>query len=1090
MGTKKDCGCRDGNCGDQGREHVEALPPRCAPNPGEGDSCRSGVNRRVFLKAAGAGVAGVSILSTSTGAMAGPFDSSDHFIPGDKKLNADWVKALFARGEPVWYSGEALETIGMPVGGICTGQMYLAGDGRLACWDVYNRNVSSGWGQVNYKPGRKVNDAVVNGRTIQPYLVPDQGFAVMTKAGDVKQARVLDQDGFPKTRFRGEYPMGIVDYSADGFPVAVRLEAFSPFLPLNSADSALPATVLAYTVTNESDEALEATVTGWLENASCLYNRGEYATLAEHVNRVGRGDGFAWLEGGSRLTPRAEAARPPEVFADFEGGNYGDWTLEGEAFGEKPAGGTLESQQRVTGFKGKGLVNTYLGGNDAKTGKATSPEFTIERHYIGLLVGGGAHEGTRIELIVDGTAVRSAKGKNHERLTVRNWDVKEYRGKQARIVIVDEVTGGWGHINVDQIEFRDGPMGADAEAFKTLVDQGTVALSVLDERAPIVWAGVEGEGLDRLFPEMGGKGTDREVVAPFGKPPVGALGSTVKLLPGEAKTVTFVVSWCLPNMHRGGNWVGNYYVNRFGSARDVAAYVAANRTRLEGGTRTWRHEWYASTLPYWLLDRIGATVCNLATNTTQWWKNGRFWAWEGTGCCSGTCGHVWNYAHALARLFPDLERTVREMQDFAPGMGLDPETGAIGFRGENYNYFWAGDAQGGYILKAYREHLASPDDAFLKRNWKNIKKAMRFLIDQDGDGNGLLEGKQHQTYDQNYYGPNTMVGSLYLGALRSAEEMAREVGDDDFAATCRKIFEAGRENTLKRLFNGEYFFQEVDLEKHPDWQYGDGCLADQLFGQGWAHLVGLGYLYDPGAVKKALEAIWKYCWTPDIGPQNEAHKPERWFAHPGEAGLFTCTWPKSTHMGRKSTRYRNEIWTGIEYQVAGHMVWEGMITEALAMCRAVHDRYHPLKHNPFNEVECGDHYARALASWGVFQALCGYDYHGPHGYLAIKPKVSAERFRAPFTAAEGWGRFTQEVGETRAVSRIESMAGSVRLKKLGFYWPGRNTPDRLELTLDGKPVEMTAESNFDGKGLNIACTLAREVILGEGRVLEVKSTTA
>ena len=144
-----------------------------------------------------------------------------------------------------------------------------------------------------------------------------------------------------------------------------------------------------------------------------------------------------------------------------------------------------------------------------------------------------------------------------------------------------------------------------------------------------------------------------------------------------------------------------------------------------------------------------------------------------------------------------------------------------------------------------------------------------------------------------------------------------------------------------------------------------------MFGQGWAHQVGLGYLYPRETVVSALQSIWKYCWAPDVGPQNRAHDPERWFAYPGEAGLFTCTWPKSPHLGPKSTRYRDEIWTGIEYQVAGHMAWEGMITEALAICRGVNERYHPSKHNPWNEIECGDHYARALASWGVLIGLSG-----------------------------------------------------------------------------------------------------------------------
>ena len=261
---------------------------------------------------------------------------------------------------------------------------------------------------------------------------------------------------------------------------------------------------------------------------------------------------------------------------------------------------------------------------------------------------------------------------------------------------------------------------------------------------------------------------------------LGGVQQTVELAAGEETTISFVVCWHMPNKYREHLWVGNYYGQRFRDAAEVARYIADNFERLTGETRLWHEVYYDSTLPRWLLDRVGSTVSNLATGTCQWWQNGRFWAWEGVGCCHGTCGHVWNYEHASARLFPEFERSVRKMQDFAPGVGFDAKTGAIGFRGENWT-LWAGDSQGGYILKAYREHQCSSDEQFLQNNWPNIRKAVEFLIEQDENADGLIEGQQHQTYDQDYYGANTFVGSLYLGALRAAEEMAREVGDLDFA---------------------------------------------------------------------------------------------------------------------------------------------------------------------------------------------------------------------------------------------------------------------------------------------------------------------
>ncbi|MCZ7635391.1 MAG: GH116 family glycosyl hydrolase [Verrucomicrobia bacterium] len=547
----------------------------------------------------------------------------------------------------------------------------------------------------------------------------------------------------------------------------------------------------------------------------------------------------------------------------------------------------------------------------------------------------------------------------------------------------------------------------------------------------------------------------------------GLLRVTRTLRPGERVTVPFAVAWHFPNLFRDGQRVGNYYARRFPSAVDVARYVRLELDRLTRDTRQWRDTYYDSTLPWWLLDRLHSTAANLATTTCQWWQNGRFWAWEGGGCCHGTCGHVWNYAHTLARLFPELERSVREHQDFAEGIGLQ-ENGAIGFRGEGWS-LWAGDSQGGYILKALREHQCAPDDTFLNRNWRAIKRATQFLIREDANGDGLIEAQQHQTYDENYFGANTFVGALYLGALRAAETMALEVGDTTFARQCREIFEAGSKLSVTRLFNGEYFIQEVDLAKHPDWQYGDGCLADQLFGQGWAHQVGLGYLYPDSTVRQALASIWKYCWAPDITAQNTAHPPERWFASKGDAGLFTCTWPRNRHLGPKSTRYRDELWTGIEYQVAGHMAWEGLLTEALALCRAVHDRYHPRRFNPWNEIECGDHYARALASWSVLTGLAGFSYHGPRGQLGFAP-ASPPTTSAACSPGPKAGELSSSVARPGCRPTPWPFAGA------GCGW--RNSPSKSPpSTLSSRPSSLWQDGVFPpnsaGKAHTVACASRR-----------------
>jgi len=1032
--------------------------------------------RRTFLQLA---TTAAGLATWKVPLVAGPFepaDTADHFVPADKKLTKEWIAQLFDRGEPAWYSGDDLKNIGMPVGGICAGQLYLAGDGRLFHWDIFNRHNFSGYGAENYQNMPKADYPV------------EQGFAMAVEVDGKVLRRTLDREGFPNVRFCGEYPIGFVDYQDPDFPVKIRLEAYSPFIPLNEEDSALPVTVLDFSVENPGAEAKTITLTGWLENAVACHTGGGF--WGERITKAEKREGSVVVRHSVRSLPPPAETRPVKVLADFEGQDYGDWSVEGEAFGKGPARGTLPNQQEVSGFSGKGLVNTFLGG-DRPHGRLVSPPFVIERRYITFLIGGGGHAGkTCMNLLVNGKVVRTATGTNNERLQWQNWDVREFEGKTAQIEIVDQESGGWGHINVDQIELRDTPRPAPEGPLENQPDFGEMALQFFlpevsgelgeyEILAATNWG--EDFSAERVWQQLSPVKDD----IPTGKKALherlrGAIGCRVKIPAGKTARLTFAVLWHFPNRPERGN----YYAVRFPTIADLVAYLEGQLPRLRKQTHLWHDTWYSATLPHWLLDRLFSTVANLATGTCQWWANGRFWAWEGVGCCHGTCAHVWNYEHALARLFPRLERSVREMQDFNPEAGFDEQTGAVRFRGEGWK-MWAGDSQGGTILKAYREHQCSTDDSFLRRNWPRIKKALEFLFAQDGDLNGLIEGEQHNTYDINFYGPNTMVGSLYLAACRAGEEMAKELGDEEFVARCRKVFEAGREATMKELFNGEYFIQKVDLNQHPKHQYADGCLSDQLFGQGWAYQVGLGYIYPEEAVKSALKAIWVYNWAPDVGPQNAAHPPQRWFARPGQAGLFTCTWPKSKHLGPDSVLYRDEVWTGIEYQVAGHMVWEGMLLEALAICRGVHERYHPRSHNPWNEVECGDHYARALASYGVFLALCGFEYHGPKGHIGFAPKLNAEDFAAAFTVAEGWGRFTQKRHSGVQDNTLELLWGRVRLNSIALEAPA-DTPVKATVRVTSPNGEKElAVSRVEQTGRRVLIHLAEALTVESGQTMVI-----
>ncbi|HUC86147.1 MAG TPA: GH116 family glycosyl hydrolase, partial [Candidatus Acidoferrales bacterium] len=550
--------------------------------------------------------------------------------------------------------------------------------------------------------------------------------------------------------------------------------------------------------------------------------------------------------------------------------------------------------------------------------------------------------------------------------------------------------------------------------------------------------------------------------------------------------ITFLLTWFFPNLRMNRLPPGRFYATRFDSAHAVASYVAANFEGLAAQTRQWHDTWYESTLPYWFLDRTFLNTSILATSTCYRFGDGRFYSWEGVGCCEGTCGHVWQYAQAVARVFPELERLLREKVDF--GLALQPD-GAIHFRGE-FNNIPAIDAQAGSILRALREHEMSPDNAFLRRNWPSIRKATEWLIAKDENGDGLIEGNQHNTLDTDWYGPVAWLSGLYLAALLAAETMAREMDDAEFAARCGKILVVGQKNFVSQLFDTDYFIDKVDPKHLDAINSGTGCEIDQVMGQSWAFQVGLPRVLPEKETRAALASVWRYNFDPDVGPFRRANTAGRWYAMPGEAGLLMCTFPR-TDWDYAQARgkgpewaagYFNECMNGFEYQAAGHMLWEGMILEGLAVTRAVHDRYHAARRNPWNEIECGDHYVRSMASYGVFIAACGFEYHGPKGHVGFAPRLTPENFQAAFIGAEGWGTYRQERSARFQNHFLEMKHGRLQLKSFA----AELAPGMRLAGVAAKVDERTVSAAAVQTGLRVETTFADEILVAAGARLQIE----
>ncbi len=323
--------------------------------------------------------------------------------------------------------------------------------------------------------------------------------------------------------------------------------------------------------------------------------------------------------------------------------------------------------------------------------------------------------------------------------------------------------------------------------------------------------------------------------------------------------------------------------------------------------------------------------------------------------------------------------------------------------------------------RSHRDWKISGDTDWLRGLWENVKRALEYAwLGWDYNSDGVMEGLQHNTYDIEFYGPNSMMQTWYLGALRCAAEMAQAVGDAD-AARYLHLYEQGCAWTDAQLFNGSYYEQKIDpdavhhspisthismggqREGNPKYQYGAGCLSDQVIGAWMARICGLGTILNRDQTRAALQAIYNHNFRTSLDDHDNA---QRIYAWGDEGGLLLCTWPRG---GRPDLPfvYSDEVWTGIEYQVAGHMIYEGMVEEGLQLVETARSRYDGTMRNPWNELECGSHYARALASWGVLLALSGFTCDLTSRHLGFEPALAVRPFKCFWSTGTAWGTYTQ-----------------------------------------------------------------------------------
>lgn len=650
----------------------------------------------------------------------------------------------------------------------------------------------------------------------------------------------------------------------------------------------------------------------------------------------------------------------------------------------------------------------------------------------------------------DGTPLIAAGNFGKGRIVFINGDLREWTDTAHRTEVIGAILAYAAGVNYSP---RTG-WTPDAPQY------GDMVFSVLSPDADLCAAWEDFPALWADFSEDGRLQESPPLPPAPGRSHNAAISIPVQLAPGASKEVCFVLSWHFPNRVRTAHYgwgpgplqydhrLGNHYNNRFKSAMDVAEYVRYNRDRLETETRLFQETFYDSTLPHWFLDCITANASIVRSPIYVWLEDGSVAGFEGSdACCPMNCTHVYNYAMVMPYLFPALERRVREMDilrqmhpddHFIPHRTVLPVSlprlgDAIG--GPHHH---ALDGELGTLLKAFREWRMCGDREWLEQLWPNMKKVMTHILrDHDIDGSGVLKGEQPNTYDTHLYGSNTFIGSLYLATLRAFAEMAQFMGDQEIAAQCRQRYESGREGYVNTCWNGEYFVNVYDAPgAGPDTYeqdncYGPGCHSDQLLGQWWAHMLGLGRLFPKEHIRGALQAIHKHSWRADF--HGHTQQPRR-FAFDDEKGLLNCSWPKGGRP-RRPILYCDEIWTGIEYQVAATMLYEGMPQEAFQIVKGARDRYTGNQRNPWSEIECGGHYARAMAAWSLLHAAAGYEFDAAAAALRFAPNLTPDAFRCFFTAPSAWGALAMRKEPRGFCAEIDVRWGALTLKHVILETP-------------------------------------------------------
>jgi uncharacterized protein (DUF608 family) len=785
------------------------------------------------------------------------------------------------------YSGEYLNRIAFPIGGIGAGMFCLEGTGAISHMSVRNRpevfNEPCMFAALSVK-------GLENGTKVLEGQVPEWKRFGQPGSGNGSSGATYGLPRFKNATFHARFPFAGIELKDDDIPLDVMIKGWSPFIPTDADNSSLPVGALEYSFTNKSDKQIEAVFS---------YNTKNFMSQPGGKSSIKPvAEGFVLSEQGTKENPEKQ----------------GDFAI-----------------------------------------------FTTE----------------------SGTVV-------------------------------------------DHCWFRGGWWDPMTMTWNTILKGETRNASPVEDDSP-----------------------GASLFVPF------------TLNPDETKVIKLMMAWYVPNTNMKYGQDSKepddeectdpdcackdpsykpWYSSKFSGIAEVVNYWKTNYTDLLKKSELFCNAFYSTTFPPEVIEAIAANLTILKSPTVLRQRDGKLWNWEGcgdnSGCCAGSCTHVWNYAQAIPHLFPSLERTLRETE-FFPSQdkeGHQTFRSALPIRPIATTFYAASDGQLGGIMKVYRDWRISGDAEWLKRMYPKVVESMDYCIRTwDPRSTGTLEEPHHNTYDIEFWGPDGMCTSFYLGALKAISEMGKYLDND--VSKYELLYLKGKKVLESDLYDGEYFIQKIKWEglsspdpvrasegswssdyseearallqkEGPKYQYGTGCLSDGILGAWIGEVCGINNVVDSSKVVSHLKSVYKYNLRKDLSDHSNPQRPS--YAFGNEGGLLLCSWPKGGKLSLPFV-YSDEVWTGIEYQVASHLMMMGEVGKGLEIVRTARDRYDGRIRNPFDEYECGHWYARALSSYAMLQALSGARYDAVDQVMYVKDGTGD--FTSFISTATGFGNVGMKDGK-------------------------------------------------------------------------------